>query len=310
MADIFTEINKRFHTGTLLVKFLFINVGVFISIKFLLVVMRLFMADASFVEHLEMPSSFPLFIRRPWTLITYMFVHFQFLHLLFNMLWLYWFGKIFLRFFTNRQLGGLYVLGGLAGGLLFLITYNTLPYLRQFADNSFLIGASASVMAIVFAVSFYEKDFVINLLFLGRIKLIYLAIGVLLLDILALSSDNAGGHIAHLGGSLFGILYARRYRRGKDLTAFINPLIDGFVNQTKWLTDFIKRFINRIKQKPTFTTHRATPPPRRPETDDAYRRRKNEENRVIDQILDKLKHSGYESLSAEEKRKLFDASKK
>jgi hypothetical protein len=230
-----------------------------------------------------------------------MFVHFDFLHLLFNMLWLYWFGRIFLLFFNGRQLGGLYVLGGVAGGLLFIFSYNIFPFLQQQADRSFLLGASASVMAIVFAVSFYRKDYVINLLFLGRVKLIYLAIGVFLLDLIAITSENAGGHIAHIGGALLGIGYATQYEKGKDFTNFINRMID--------------RFINFIACKPSFKVHRKekTPTDRnrhRAESDDEYRRRRNEENRVIDEILDKLKHSGYESLSAEEKKKLFNASKK
>lgn len=320
MADIFTEIKQRYHAGSLLAKYIFINVGVFLLIKFGVIVLHLFLKDPVFLEYIELPSSLPLLIRRPWTLITYMFVHFNFLHILFNMLWLYWFGKIFLQFFTGRQLGGLYLLGGIAGAALFLIAYNTLPYLRQFVDNSFLLGASASVMAIVFAVSFYEKEYTIQLLLLGRIKLIYLAIGVLLLDIVALTSENAGGHIAHIGGALLGIFYAVQYRKGKDITSCINRIAD--------------RVVNSFTRKPTFRTyrageetasglkdhtHRRTPPRRdtttnqqenrRPETDDEYRRRKKEEDRIIDEILDKLKRSGYESLSAEEKRKLFDASR-
>lgn len=305
MAGIFTEINRRFNAGSILAKFIFINAGTFIIIRLLVILLHLFMSEASFMQYIEMPSSLFLLAHRPWTVITYMFVHFDFLHILFNMLWLYWFGNIFLQFFTGRQLGGLYVLGGIAGAALFLLTYNLFPYLRQFADNSFLLGASASVMAIVFAVSFYQKDYVINLLFIGRVKLIWLAIGVLFLDIIAITSDNAGGHIAHIGGALLGIFFATQYRKGKDLTGPMNRLID--------------RFVNLITKKPTFNVFRPEKKTsgkqqqtqnHRPETDEEYLRRKKEENRVIDEILDKLKRSGYESLSAEEKKKLFDASKK
>jgi membrane associated rhomboid family serine protease len=299
MGNIFTEINRRFNAGSMPAKYIYINAGVFIVIRLLIIILRLFMQDASFLEYVQMPSSWPLFIFRPWTIFTYMFVHVDFLHILFNMLWLYWFGKIFLRFFYGRQLGGLYVLGGVAGGALFIFSYNIFPFLKQYADSGFLTGASASVMAIVFAVSFYQKDYEINLLLLGRVKLIYLAIGVFLLDLIAITSENAGGHIAHIGGALLGICYARQYKKGKDITGFINRMID--------------RFINFITHKPSFKVHRKkkqNDQNRRPETDDEYRRRKNEENRVIDEILDKLKHSGYESLSAEEKKKLFNASKK
>jgi hypothetical protein len=229
-----------------------------------------------------------------------MFVHFDFLHILFNMLWLYWFGKIFLLFFNERRLGGLYVLGGIAGGLLFVISYNIFPFLKQFSGNSFLSGASASIMAIVFAVSFYQKDYKINLLLLGRIKLIYLATGVFFLDIIAITTENTGGHIAHIGGSLLGIFFAIRYRQGKDITNFINRIIDRFVNFTTCKPSF------KVYRKKTDTANKN----RRAETDDEYHRRKNEETRVIDEILDKLKRSGYGSLSAEEKKKLFDASRK
>jgi hypothetical protein len=198
----------------------------------------------------------------------------------------------------------------MAGGALFILTYNIFPYLRQFASLSFLAGASASVMAIVFAVSFYRKDYRINLLLIGQIKLIYVALGVLVIDILAVTSDNAGGHIAHIGGALLGIFYATQYQTGKDIVVFLNRLLDRLVN-------FFKRKpklkIRRTKKKVTQTDqHRsAESGKKRPvETDDSYLRRKQEENRIIDSILDKLKQSGYASLSADEKKRLFDASRR
>ncbi|MDR1381387.1 MAG: rhomboid family intramembrane serine protease [Tannerella sp.] len=301
MGHILTEINRRFNAGSILAKYIYINVGIFIVIRLTIVIMRLFIKDTSFLEYIQMPSSWSLLAHRPWTAFTYMFVHFDFLHILFNMLWLYWFGKIFLMFFSGRQLGGLYVMGGIAGGLLFVISYRIFPFLRQFSENSFLIGASASIMAIVFAVSFYQKNYTINLLLLGRVKLIYLALGVFLLDIIAITSENTGGHIAHIGGSLLGIFFASQYRKGRDMTGFMNRIID--------------KFVNLITHRPSFkvyrreTDHTRNRKNRWTETDDEYRRRKNEENRAIDAILDKLKRSGYGSLSVEEKRKLFDASR-
>jgi membrane associated rhomboid family serine protease len=240
---------------------------------------------------MQMPSSPVLFLHKPWTLLTYMFTHFDFLHILFNMLWLYWFGKIFLQFFSLRQLGGLYILGGIAGGLLFTITYNVFPYFRALAADSALIGASASVMAIVFAVSFYRKDYYISLLFLGRIRLIYLALGVFLFDLLTITSNNAGGHIAHIGGALLGIWFASRIAAGKDLTKPLNRLIDAVVNLGK----------RKSKLHVSY---------KRNETRYEYNARKQAMNNEIDAILDKLKRSGYAGLSSEEKKKLFDASKR
>ncbi|MDR3308979.1 MAG: rhomboid family intramembrane serine protease [Tannerella sp.] len=311
MANIFTEIAGRYKAGSILAKYIYINAAVFILIRLTMIVLDMMLADSRFAVYLQAPSSLSLLMYRPWTVFTYMFVHLDFLHVLFNLLWLYFFGKLFLQFFTGRQFGGLYVLGGLAGVALFLLAYNTFPPLMKTADFSFLTGASASVMAIVFAVSFYRKDYMINLLLIGRIRLLYIAIGVLLIDILAITSENAGGHIAHIGGAMLGIIFATQYTKGKDITNFINRWIDRLVNT-------FNHKPRRFGKKPKFKVYRNDQTDvnsnagarRRPETDEEYLRRKNAENKIIDDILDKLKRSGYESLSAEDKKRLFDASKK
>lgn len=292
MESIFTNLKNTFRAGSILVKLIYINVGLFILIRLLGVLFLLFnIPGIPFLQYLQMPSSPELLMYRPWTVITYMFTHFDFLHILFNMLWLYWFGGLFLTFFSERQLGGLYLLGGIAGAVLFMLTYNIFPYFQTVASSSYLMGASASVMAIVFAVSFYRKDLEINLFLIGRIKLIYLALFTFVIDLLAITSDNAGGHIAHIGGALFGIWFAVRIKEGKDLTGPMNRLLDRVVNLGK----------RKPKMKVTY---------KRAETDYEYNARKHRESADIDAILDKLKRSGYESLSADEKRQLFDASKK
>ena len=292
MDGIFTNLKRTFQSGNILSKLIYINVGLFILIRLASVLFMLFnVQGVPFLQYLQLPASPELLLFRPWTLFTYMFTHFDFLHILFNMLWLYWFGGLFLNFFNERQLGGLYILGGLAGAILFVLAYNIFPYFQNVVSFSYLMGASASVMAIVFAVSFYRKDLEINLFLIGRIKLIYLAIFTLVIDLLAMTSDNAGGHIAHIGGALFGIWFAARIKEGKDLTAPMNRLLDWVVNLGK----------RKPKMRVTY---------KRPETDYEYNARKHRETVDLDAILDKLKRSGYESLSAEEKKKLFDASKK
>jgi membrane associated rhomboid family serine protease len=293
MDSIFNRIKHFYARGNVLTKLIFINVAVFLAVRLIFVVAILFrIGDGDFLRYLQMPAAPGEFIYQPWTVLTYMFLHADFIHILFNMLWLYWFGKIFLQFFSERHLGGMYVLGGIAGALLFMIAYNVFPYFRDTAYHTLLMGASASVMAIVFAVAFYRKDYEINLLLVGRIKLIYLALFALLIDLLSITSENAGGHIAHIGGALFGIFFAVRFQQGKDLTTFINRLIDRIVNIGK------KR---SPRMKMTY---------KRPETDMEYNARKQEEMKKLDAILDKLKRSGYESLSADEKKALFNASRK
>jgi membrane associated rhomboid family serine protease len=292
MENIFINLQHSFSRGSILTKLIYINAGVFIVLHVWRICFILFgLQEIALLPWIQLPSSPTAFLTGPWTLITYMFTHFDVLHILFNMLWLYWFGTIFLQFFNSRQLGGLYLLGGIAGGLLFMAAYNVFPYFRNLASGSVLMGASASVMAIVFAVSFYRKNYSITLLLLGRIKLIYLAMGVLVFDLLAITSSNAGGHIAHLGGALLGIWFASRMKAGKDLTAPLNRLMDVIVNAGK--------------RKPRMRVSY-----RRNETRYEYNARQQAINAELDAILDKLKRSGYAGLSSEEKRKLFEASKK
>jgi membrane associated rhomboid family serine protease len=291
MEAIFNKLKQTFHHGNILTKLLFINAGVFIIVRLLDVCFTLFNFHGfSPLPWLQLPSLPPLLLQKPWTLVTYMFTHFDFWHILFNMLLLYVFGRIFLEFFNLRQMGGIYILGGIAGGFFFLLAYNLIPYFQREA-GSVLMGASASVMAIVFAVSFYRKDYELGLLFIGRIKLIYVALAVFLIDLLSITSGNAGGHIAHLGGAVLGIWFASRIHAGKDLTAPLNRLIDRIANLGK----------RKPKMKVTY---------RRTETNYEYNARVNAKAAEIDAILDKLKQSGYSSLTSEEKKKLFEASKK
>ena len=246
-----------------------------------------------------MPSESYEFITHPWTLLTYMFVHYDVWHILFNMLWLYWFGQIFLMAFGEKQMVGLYLWGGIAGGLLYLLAYNLFPYFE--GKQGLMCGASASIIAIVVATAFRMPDYKINLLFLGAISLKYIAIVTILIDLLSVTSANGGGHIAHLGGALLGYWFIVRWEKGKDLTAPLNRLIDRLVTACK------PRPRIREKRPSARANYRAST---RPETDMEYRARKKRESDEIDAILDKIKQSGYTSLTAEEKKRLFEAGKK
>lgn len=294
MGNFFIRIKQSFAEGNILTKLIYINVGIFLLVRLSIVCFQLFEIEPmAFFSYLQVPSSFVLFFHRPWTLLTYMFLHADFLHLLFNMLWLYWFGRMAMEFFNGRQLAGIYISGGVAGALMYMLAYNLFPYFRNREMVAFLMGASASVMAIVFAVSLYRKDYELQLMFIGRIRLLYLAFFAFIIDFLSITSDNAGGHIAHIGGALWGALFAFRLKQGKDLTVYLNRLIDRIAN------------VKKSRQPRMKVAYGG-----RPETDREYRARKQAESQALDAILDKLKRSGYESLSSEEKKTLFDASKK
>ena len=292
MEDFFNKLRLRYKQGSVLLKLIYINVAVFIIIRLLAVFLTLFNWDTlNFLSYVEVPSSLSVLLIRPWTLITYMFVHYEILHILFNMLWLYWFGVIFLQYFGEKQMGGLYILGGLAGAVFYIISYNVFPYFS--GHQGMMCGASASVIAIVVATAMRVPDYKVNLLFLGAISLKYIAIVTILIDLLSVTSGNGGGHIAHLGGACLGVLFMYRWKNGKDITRPVNRIID-------YLATVFKPGIKiKIKHKKN----------RRPETDMEYRERKNRENNEIDAILDKIKKSGYNALSSDEKKRLFDAGK-
>ena len=296
MATIITDLKETFRKGDIYIQLIFINVTVFVAVTLIGIVLQLFNYSAgSTFEWLELPASLTRFIVQPWSLLTYMFMHADLLHILFNMLWLYWFGKLFLCVFSAKHLRGLYVLGGICGGLLYMVAYNVFPYFRPMADFSFMVGASASVLAIVAAVAYREPNYPIRLLLLGTIRLKYLALIVIGMDLLLITSSNAGGHIAHLGGALSGLWFAAGLNKGYDVTGWINRALDGVTS----LFAFKPR---KPKMKVHYGTNR--------QKDYDYNARKKAQNDEIDRILDKLKKSGYESLTTDEKKSLFDASKR
>ena len=228
--------------------------------------------------------------------MTYMFLHAGALHLLFNMLWLYWFGQLFLSFFSARHLRGLYILGGLSGGLLYMLAYNVFPYFSPYVNASWLLGASASVLAIVVATAVREPEYRVNFMFIGAVRLKYVALFAVVMDLLFVTSGNGGGHIAHLGGALAGWCFAASLRKGTDVTKWINQVFDVLSGGI------------RLKPSPKKPKMKAEKGGRTADYD--YNARKKQQSEEIDRILDKLKKSGYASLTNEEKKRLFDASKR
>lgn len=297
MGHIITDLKENFKRSDINLKFIYANAAVFLLTSLTGIGFMLFNRSAGFLlSWFELPASFPRFILQPWSLFTYMFMHADVLHILFNMLWLYWFGRIFLYFFSARHFRGLYILGGLCGGLLYMVAYNVFPYFSYSVGVSMLLGASASVLAIVVAVACREPNYAIQLMFIGNVKLKYLALFMVATDLLLMTGGNAGGHIAHLGGALAGLWFASALSKGHDITAWLNRLIDGCSNL------FSRKGTSR-KKKAKMKVHYGD---RAQDYD--YNAQKKEQSDEIDRILEKLKQSGYESLTAEEKRKLFDAS--
>ncbi len=300
MSSFITELTRRFRQGDICLQFIYVNVGIFLVLTLATVVLRLFNGGSlPFMDYLEFPADGWRALMQPWSLLTYMFLHAGIFHLLFNMLWLYWFGKLFLYGYSARHFRGLYLLGGMVGALLYLLAYNIFPYFQPFINSSILIGSSASVLAIVVATALYMPDYRLQFLLIGSVRLKYVALAVVLCDLLFVTSSNAGGHIAHLGGALAGWWFASGIRSGRyDATAWINRICDLITNLFTPST--------RTPQRPRMKVHYGG----KHGNDYDYNARRKANADEIDRILDKVKRSGYEGLTAEEKKRLFDASKK
>ncbi len=287
------EIKDSFVKGGILTKLIYINLVVFVLVRLVAAGAMLANTSFTFLNWIAVPSSLYVLKYEIWTPITYMFVHYDFIHILFNMLNLYWFGIIFLRYYSQKQLLGVYFIGGLLGALFFIVSYNVFPGLKTNISIP-MIGASASIMAIVWAGVYYNPSYKINLMFIGPVKVVYLGLFFFIIDLVSISSfSNTGGHISHIGGAVFGILYAMQMKKGKDLTQWIIILFDKIEGL----------FVKKSKMHVSYNKYS------HPLSDMEYNAQKRKKEQNIDKILDKIKRSGYDSLSKKEKKDLFDAGK-
>jgi membrane associated rhomboid family serine protease len=286
--SIASEIKDSFKSGSNLTKLIYINLAIFIVYNLVRVIFFLGgtpLGD-SLALYLAVPADPASLISKPWTIFTYMFFHEEFLHILFNMLWLYWFGIIFLEYLSQKKLVGVYIMGGLSGAAFYILLFNVLGVFREALPLAIALGASASVLAVTIAIATLKPNLTINLMFIGPVKLKYLALFSVILDIISIPISNPGGHIAHLGGAIFGYLYIIVGREGVDLT---KPVI--------WILDLFA-----LKRNPR--SHLKVDY-RKPLTDYDYNKKKVEQQIGLDKILDKIAKSGYDSLSKEEKETLF-----
>lgn len=292
--NLLENLKQTYRQGNAVTRLIFLNVALYLTLQIFLIVMRLFTLQGDFIfPFLALPSNFGALLLKPWTLVTYMFLHKDFFHILFNLFALFWFGKLFLMFFTGKQLFGLYFFGGLVAGLTYIVAYNIFPLFSQMADISILMGASGSIMAIIVATALQAPNMEMRFLLIGTVKLKYIAIAAVLISFFGITSSNAGGELAHLGGALYGYFFIVSLRRGKDHTKSFNKLMD--------------RLSNLFKPRKLKMKHTAAYSKKMSDADYNMTKAKNMEE--IDRILDKIKTSGYGSLTSEEKRKLFEQGK-
>jgi membrane associated rhomboid family serine protease len=291
---IWDDIKLTFRNGSNLTRLIYINIAVFFLITLIAVIGFLLNnteISGKALDLFSVPASLNALLLRPWTLITYMFTHKDIWHILFNMLWLYWFGRIFLEYLDGRKLVAVYLLGGISGALVYILSFNIFPAFTGMISDSVAIGASASVMAIVIAIAAYVPDYTIQLLLLGRIKIKYMALAIFVLTSIMDFSVNSGGKLAHIGGAFFGYFYILNLRHGRDIGKGFNSIIDFFVTIFK-------------PRKKLIVTHKKVA------TEYEYNKIKTDHQKQINHILDKISKGGYDSLTKEEKETLFNESQK
>ena len=269
-----------------LIKIILINVIVFVSMS----IFEVFITLSGFGElfnlflnKLMLPASLKVFIFQPWSIVTYFFLHMNFMHILWNMLFLYWFGKIIHENIGNNAVISLYIIGGIIGGLSYMALFNIIPYYDNRVSESLMLGASAGVFSVVVGSATLLPNYTFYLLFLGPVRIKYIALFYVLLSFFDVTGSNAGGEIAHLGGALMGYLYIRQLQNGVNMGKGIIDILNIF-NKNKKEVISKEEKTNEIK--------------------------KDISQDEIDKILDKISDSGYKSLSNNEKEKLFNASKK
>jgi len=276
-----------------------INVVIFLALVLLSVFMKVTGFEEAFVyvkKVFLLPPRFGDFVSHPWTLITYAFGHdWQGIwHIIGNMLALYWFGKLFIEYLGNDKLIAIYILGALAGGVVYLLMFNLVPFFVARAGFEGLIGASAAVFAVMMAIVTLIPDYTFFLLFLGPVKIKYIALFYIVVSFIGSVGANDGGNLAHLGGLLMGFIYTKQLQAG--------------VNWGGWITSTLDWFSGLFKSSPKVkVTYRKAEGGRKTTAKQNFNKATQEE---IDAILDKISDKGYESLTKEEKEKLFNASKK
>jgi membrane associated rhomboid family serine protease len=288
--NLLDEIKLQFKNGSVLTQLIGVNLLVFVFVNILHLISFL-SGNTNYwfdriIDWLTFPASLNSFFYKPWSLLSYMFLHENLFHLLFNLLFLYFGGRLFIEFLGHKRLFPVYVLGGVSGALLFMLSYNLFPVFSNDKYMAVTLGASASALAILITIAAYLPDYVVYLLLVGPVKLKWVAVIVVLLDLFSITGGNAGGHIAHIGGAMFGVWYGLGLAKGKDYLSSV--------------TNFFERLLikhNRTKKLKIVHQNKKSMNSNKP----------NQE--VIDKILDKISRSGYNSLSKEEKEILFKYSK-
>ena len=288
--NVIDDLKLQYKMGGIVIRLIIWNIALFVIPFLVFSLLSLMGITIDYLQYVSLSSNPTVFITQPWTVLTYAFFHTGIMHVLFNLIVLNFAGRLFITYFTGKQLLGLYVLGAVFAGIVYILVFYIL------AIDAPIVGASAAIMAILVAVTTYNPLMDLRLLIIGTVKLWHVTAVILFIDLMQLRSGNMGGHISHLAGALFGFLFIKLLENGTDLSKIVSGVVNFFQNrfQRGKTSPFKKVYKSHQKPVPKLVSKIIV---------------KDKNQQQIDEILDKISQSGYDSLSQNEKEFLFKVGK-
>ena len=288
--NIIDDLKLQYKVGGIVIKFIFWNVALFVIPWFIFSILSLVGINIDYMQYVSLSSNPSQLLWKPWSLVTYAFFHTGIMHILFNLIVLNFSGRLFMTYFTGKQLVGLYFLSAIFAGIVYILVFYILNI------SAPIIGASAAIMAILVATTTYNPLMELRLFIIGNVKLWHVTGVVILVDLMQIRSENMGGHISHLAGAFFGFIFIKLLQNGTDLSKFVSSFIDFFTN-----------LFRKQKTTPFKKVHKNYNKPIEKTVSKIITKDKSQQQ--IDEILDKISQSGYDSLNKEEKEFLFRVGK-
>lgn len=288
--NIIDDLKLQYKIGGIVTQLIFWNAALFVFPWLFFALLSLLGVNIDYLHYVSLSSNPALLIWKPWSLLSYAFFHSGIMHIVFNMIVLNFSGRLFMTFFTSKQLLGLYVLSAIFAGLCYILFFYILNI------NAPIVGASAAIMAILVATTTYYPLMELRLLIIGNVKLWHVTAVIIIIDLMQLRSENMGGHISHLSGALFGFIFIKLLQNGTDLSVGVSRVITFFANLFKKNTSTPFKKVHKNYSKPVEKTVSKIVT-------------KDKSQQQIDEILDKISQSGYDSLTKEEKEFLFKVGK-
>lgn len=288
--NIIDDLKLQYKIGGIVTQLIFWNAALFVFPWLFFALLSLLGVNIDYLHYVSLSSDAALLLWKPWSLLSYAFFHSGIMHIVFNMIVLNFSGRLFMTFFTSKQLVGLYMLSAIFAGICYILVFYILNI------NAPIVGASAAIMAILVATTTYYPLMDLRLLIIGNVKLWHVTAVIIIIDLMQLRSENMGGHISHLSGAFFGFIFIKLLQNGTDLSVGVSRVITFFANLFKKNTSTPFKKVHKNYSKPVEKTVSKIIT-------------KDKSQQQIDEILDKISQSGYDSLTKEEKEFLFKVGK-